>query len=122
MYGFNNPCSFQIEAINHLAFNDDSSLLVLISRTEDGKSLVPLTVSVLRGGVTLVLVSLYSLRSDQVDKAEVPEHGIMAYYVDKHTVFLKVHENWQICLMLKSANVQICQPAKIKTGKFAHLH
>ena len=71
MYGFNNPCSFQIEAINHLAFNDDSSL-VLISRTEDGKSLVPLTMSLLRGGVTLVLVPLYSLGSDQVDKAKVP--------------------------------------------------
>ena len=31
-------------------------------------------------------------------------------------------ENRQICGKLKSGNVQICQPAKIKTGKFAHLH
>eukprot|EP00956_Cyclotella_meneghiniana_P040737 scaffold203534_cov92-Cyclotella_meneghiniana.AAC.1 len=83
VYGFDNPRPFQIEAINHLAFNDDSSL-VLIRRTADGKSLVPLTVSVLRGGVTLVLVPLHGLGSDQVDKASVPEHGIEAYYVDEH--------------------------------------
>eukprot|EP00956_Cyclotella_meneghiniana_P015563 scaffold23905_cov26-Cyclotella_meneghiniana.AAC.2 len=85
VYGFDNPGPFQIKAINHLAFNDDSSL-VLIRRTADGKSLVPLTVSVLRGGVTLVLVPLHGLGSDQVDKATVPEHGIEAYYVNEHIV------------------------------------
>ena len=83
VYGFDNPGPFQIEAINHLAFNDDSSV-VLIRRTADGKSLVPLTVSVLRGGVTLVLVPLHGLGSNQVDKAAVLEHGIEAYYVDEH--------------------------------------
>eukprot|EP00956_Cyclotella_meneghiniana_P017130 scaffold27608_cov73-Cyclotella_meneghiniana.AAC.4 len=83
VYGFDNPRPFQIEAINHLAINDDSSL-VLIRRTADGKSLVPLTVSVLRGGVVLVLVPLHGLGSDQVDKVSVPDHGIEAYYVDEH--------------------------------------
>eukprot|EP00956_Cyclotella_meneghiniana_P004344 scaffold5306_cov67-Cyclotella_meneghiniana.AAC.16 len=83
VYGFDSPRPFQIEAINHLAFNDDSSL-VLIRRTADGKSLVPLTVSAMRGGVTLVLVPLHGLGSDQVDKASVPDQGIEAYYVDEH--------------------------------------
>ena len=83
VYGFDHPRPFQIEAINHLAF-DDASSLVLIRRTADGKSLVPLTVSVLRGGITLILVPLHGLGSDQVDKATVPEHGIVAYYVDEH--------------------------------------
>lgn len=45
---------------------------------------MPLTVSVLRGGVTLILVPLHGLGSDQVDKATVPEHGIEAYYLDEH--------------------------------------
>ena len=46
--------------------------------------------------------------------------GIDSFY--EVLVFLKVRQNWQICRMLKSANVQICQPAKTKTGKFARLH
>ena len=54
VYGFEDPRPFQIEAINHLAFQDDSSL-VLIRRTADGKSLVPLTVSCMRGGLLLFL-------------------------------------------------------------------
>eukprot|EP00956_Cyclotella_meneghiniana_P031331 scaffold81936_cov56-Cyclotella_meneghiniana.AAC.2 len=83
VYGFDNPRQFQIEAINHLAFTDDSSL-VLIRRTADGKSLVPLTVTILRGGITLILVPLHGLGSDQVDKAASSEHGIEAYYVDEH--------------------------------------
>eukprot|EP00956_Cyclotella_meneghiniana_P038992 scaffold163785_cov37-Cyclotella_meneghiniana.AAC.2 len=82
VYGFNDPRPFQIEAIIHVAFEESS--LVLIRRTADGKSLVPLTVSILRGGVTLVLVPLHGLGSDQVDKATVPEHGIEAYYIDEH--------------------------------------
>ena len=35
-------------------------------------------------GVTLVLVPLHGLGSDQVEKATVPEHRIEAYYVDEH--------------------------------------
>ena len=58
--------------------------MVLIRRTADGKLLVPLTVSALRGGVTLILVPLHGLGSDQVDKATVPEHGIEAYYINEH--------------------------------------
>ena len=82
VYGFDQPRPFQIEAVHHLALEESS--LVLIRRTADGKSLVPLTVSLLRGGVTLTLVPLHGLGSDQVDKASVPEHGIEAYYLDKH--------------------------------------
>ena len=82
VYGFVNPRPFQIEAVHHVAFVESS--LVLIRRTADSKSLVPLTVSILRGRVTLILVPLHGLGSDQVDKATVPEHGVEVYYVDKH--------------------------------------
>ena len=78
-----NPRDFQLEAINHLTFADDAAL-ILIRRTADGKSLVPLITSVIKGGVSLVLVPLHGLGSDQVDKATVQECGIEAYYVDEH--------------------------------------
>ena len=82
VYGFKDLRPFQIEAINHLVFEESS--LVLIRRTADRESLVPFTVSILRGGVTLILVPLDGLGSDQVEEATVPEHGIEAYYIDEH--------------------------------------
>jgi hypothetical protein len=42
--------------------------MVLLHATADGKSLVPLTTSMIRNGVILVLVPLHRLGSDQVDK------------------------------------------------------
>ena len=45
---------------------------------------MPLTVTILRGGITLILVPLHGLGSDQVDKAMSKEHGIEAYYLDEH--------------------------------------
>ena len=83
VYGITEPRDFQLEAIHHLAYHDDGSL-VLIRRTADGKSLVPLTTSILRGGVTLVLVPLHGLGSDQVEKATVSDHNVEAYYIDEH--------------------------------------
>jgi superfamily II DNA helicase RecQ len=52
--------------------------MVLLRATADGKSLVPLTTSIIRTGVTLVLVPLHGLGSDQVDKATVLDHGVEA--------------------------------------------
>ena len=83
LYSINSPRDFQIEAINHLAFSDDASLIV-IRRTADGKSLIPLATSVLRGGIALILVPLHGLGSDQVEKAAIPDKGVEAYYVDEH--------------------------------------
>jgi superfamily II DNA helicase RecQ len=42
--------------------------MVLLHATADGKSLVPLTTSMIQNGVILVLVPLHQLGSDQVDK------------------------------------------------------
>ena len=47
VYRIHTPRDFQIEAINHLITNDDT-YLILIRRTADGKSLVPLTVATIR--------------------------------------------------------------------------
>jgi hypothetical protein len=48
-YHIDEPRDFQIQAIHYLAFHDNPSL-VLLRRTADGKSLVPLTTSILRCG------------------------------------------------------------------------
>jgi hypothetical protein len=48
------PRDFQIQAIHYLAFHDNPSL-VLLRRTADGKSLVPLTTSILRCQSTTLL-------------------------------------------------------------------
>ena len=90
LYVIDTPRPFQIEAINHLAFSDDASLIV-IRRTADGKSLIPLATSALRGGISLIMVPLHGLGSDQVDKAAIESKGVEAYYLDEHR-----HENAKI--------------------------
>jgi superfamily II DNA helicase RecQ len=83
VFGIHELRDFQIEAVHYLTFHDNPSL-VLLRRTADGKSLVPLTTSIIRCGITLVLVPLHGLGSDQVDKAMVLDHGVEAYYIDEH--------------------------------------
>ena len=83
VYGITEPRDFQLQAIHYLCFYDDPAM-VLLRATADGKSLVPLTTSIIRTGVTLVLVPLHGLGSDQVDKATVLDHGVEAYYIDEH--------------------------------------
>ena len=82
-YNIDPPRDYQLEAIHHLATNDDT-YLVLVRRTADGKSLVPLTVGLLRTGIAIILVPLHGLGSDQVEKSNIPKMGVEAYYVDEH--------------------------------------
>lgn len=75
---FANPHPFQTETVHHLAFafeGDPSLVLMWIWRTADGNS---------AWMVTLILVPLHDLGSNQVDKAMVPHHGIGAHYVEEH--------------------------------------
>ena len=57
---------------------------VPISKTGPGKSAVPLTIVTLCRGVTVVMVPLFRLESDQVKKAMHFEKGVKAYHVDEH--------------------------------------
>jgi len=82
-FGIATPRDFQVEAINHCASNNDT-FLVVIRPTADGKSLIPLSVGLLRKGVAIVLVPLHGLGSDQVEKTNNPAVGLEAYYVDEH--------------------------------------
>ena len=77
------PRDFQLERINHCAFEDDAFIIVIL-RTVDGKSLVPLKIVTLRHGVVILIVLLSGLGSDQIEKVIVREHSIEAYHIDKH--------------------------------------
>ena len=58
--------------------------MYVISKTGSGKSAAPLSITTLRCGITIVLVPLLGLGSDQVKKASREERGIRAYHVDEH--------------------------------------
>ena len=56
----------------------------MMRKTAEGKSLVSLTLATIFNGLTVVLVPLIGLVSDQVEKASVPELNGEAYHVDEH--------------------------------------
>jgi hypothetical protein len=82
-WDIDSPRDFQVVSINQGTFNDNT-VMYLISKTGSGKSAVPLTIATLRCGITIVLVPLLGLGSDQVKKASREERGISAYHVDEH--------------------------------------
>ena len=60
---------------HHCAFNDDT-LLVVICRSADGKSLILHIVGILRRAVCIYLVPLNGLGSDQVEQAIVIKYNL----------------------------------------------
>jgi superfamily II DNA helicase RecQ len=84
IFSIDDTREFQVTATHYLSYYN-SAFLSMIRRTADGKSLVPLCTAVLRRKVTLIMVPLHGLGSDQVDKSTLREHNINAYYVDQHT-------------------------------------
>ena len=65
------------------SFEDDTCLIVIYCMA-NGNSLAPLTVATLHRGVAILLVPLFGIVSDQVEKAIVLEHSIEAHHIDKH--------------------------------------
>ncbi|KAL7539694.1 hypothetical protein ACHAXR_009496 [Thalassiosira sp. AJA248-18] len=61
-----------------------SQTLYLIRKTGEGKSLVILTTAAMLRGVTVVMVPLIGLGSDQVNKSFRLHEGIEAYHVDEN--------------------------------------
>jgi superfamily II DNA helicase RecQ len=84
IFSIDNTREFQVTATHYLSYHNNA-FLSMIRRTADGKSLVPLCTAVLRRKVTLIMVPLHGLGSDQVDKSTLREHNINAYYIDQHT-------------------------------------
>ena len=82
-FNISTPRPFQLEAINHCTFNDDT-FISICRGTADGKSLVPQTLTILRRGIAIIMVPLVGLGTDQVEKAYLEDHGIESYHVDEH--------------------------------------
>lgn len=77
------PRDFQYVATAHLLINRDT-LLAIIRKTADGKTLIPQLVSAIKRGVCIYLEPLVGLASDQVDRLCVPHHQIESFHVDEH--------------------------------------
>jgi hypothetical protein len=82
-WGILNPHEFQIRAIHKVAFSRDK-LLFLIAKTSSGKSAIPLTVGTLQTGITLSMVPLVGLGSDQVAKGNNRSRFVEAYHLYEH--------------------------------------
>ena len=77
-----NPREFQFVGAHHCAFNDNT-LLAVICRTADEKSLILQIVGVLWRAVYIYLVPLIGLMSDQVEQATVIKHNLEPYHVNE---------------------------------------
>jgi superfamily II DNA helicase RecQ len=82
-WGIRYPHDWQICAIHNVAFGCDW-LVYLVAKTGSGKSAVPMTVGSLQMGVTLTMVPLVGLGSDQVNKCQSKEREIEGYHLDEN--------------------------------------
>ncbi len=82
-WGVDELREFQIQAICHGIFHDETVMYVA-EKNGYGKSLIPITIASIRKGITIVLVLLIGLGSDQVAKSMFANKGIEAYHVDEH--------------------------------------
>jgi hypothetical protein len=77
------PREFQIQAIYLMVYCREQ-VLYLIRKTGEGKSIVFLTIATLLRGITIVLVPLIGLGSDQVTKSINLSHRVESYHVDEN--------------------------------------
>ncbi len=82
-WGIYSPHEFQLRAIHHITFQCNQ-LLYIIAKTGSGKSAILLTIRLLKTRVTLSMVPLVRLGSDQVNKSASNDNLIEAYHLDKH--------------------------------------
>mmetsp|Transcript_11950 Transcript_11950/g.17149 ORF Transcript_11950/g.17149 Transcript_11950/m.17149 type:complete len:189 (+) Transcript_11950:1745-2311(+) len=81
-HGVHSPRPFQIDAIFQLCIRC-VSMLYLIRKTGEGKSLVLKGMATIKRGITLCLVPLVGLGSDQAIKTTCMTCGVEAYHVDE---------------------------------------
>jgi hypothetical protein len=67
-WGIQFPHEFQICMIHHVAFHCNQ-ILYIVAKTGSGKLAIPLTIGSLQTGVTLSMVLLVGLGSDQVNNS-----------------------------------------------------
>ena len=81
-HGVSKPRPFQLDAIFQLCIRR-ISMLYLIRKTGEGKSLVLKGMATIKRGITVCLVPLVGLGSDQVCKTTCTKCGVEAYHVDE---------------------------------------
>ena len=81
--GLDEPREFQVRAGHEGSFKDGSVMHVW-AKTGSGKSAIPLTISTLRRGISLVMVPLLGLGSDLREKSHGAGTNIESYHVDEH--------------------------------------
>lgn len=82
VWGFDTPHDYQIRMIFHLVYRR-VPLAYLIRKCGEGKSLVWLGMATLLWGITISMVPLIGLGSDQVSKSRQPDDRVEAYQVDE---------------------------------------
>ena len=81
-FGVASVREFQLQAIYAGAFYDDS-FLSINAKTGYGKSLIPLAIASMRRGVSIVMMPLLGLGTDQVTKALHVDINIEAWHIDE---------------------------------------
>jgi superfamily II DNA helicase RecQ len=98
-WGIRYPHDWQVQAIHDLAFHCNRHVY-LIAKTGSGKLAVPLKVRSMQTGVTLSMIPLVGLGSDQVKKSSNASNLIEAYHLDE---MRGVHGDL-LCCRLRSLN------------------
>ena len=82
-WGIRFPHEFQIRAIYHVAFHRNQ-IVYVVAKTGSGKSTIPLSIGSLQTRVTLLMVPLVGLGSDQVNNSRNSNNLIEAYHLNKN--------------------------------------
>lgn len=80
--GCNAPRPYQINCVFQLTFRK-LDMMRLIRKCSDGKSLALHAMATILRGVTIVMVPLIGLGSNQISKTKRPELGVEAYHSDE---------------------------------------
>jgi superfamily II DNA helicase RecQ len=93
-WGCATPRPYQVEAIFHLVYRK-VDMVYLIRKTGEGKSLVLQAMASMLKGVTISLVPLLGLGSDQQQKCNLSSGAVEAYHLDEfrgsHAKLLMAH-------------------------------
>ena len=81
-FGISSVREFQMQAIYAGAFYDNS-FLSINAKTGYGKSLIPLAIASMRRGISIVMMPLLGLGTDQVAKAMHVDINIEAWHIDE---------------------------------------
>ena len=81
-FGISSVREFQLQAIYAGAFYDNS-FLSINAKTGYGKSLIPLAIASMRRGISIVMMPLLGLGTDQVAKALHVDINIEAWHIDE---------------------------------------